>query len=423
MVDDATVSIGATPAPGVGDSDASPRRVVLINNSPAPYRYQLFTTLEERFAVRGANFSVLFWTTAPPTRPHFRGLVEKESFTWDSADLRGIRLGQYALTSPFGMGAALDRLRPELIVSSGCAPPSLLALRWARRRSVPFVLWWGGRRRDGQKFYHPWLHRAVVKRCAAFVTYGSEASDYLIEQGAPQERVHIGLNTRDTTRFAGRVEGLRETPPRLWDGADRELWGRVEESMRGRTNLLVVSRLYPMKNVELALRVMKQLVDDGNDQDARLHVVGGGDHGATLRQIAAGLGLGDDHVVWWGSHPADQIPLFYAHATVALAPSFHETWGFATVEAMASGVPVLSSVWAACTSDVVRHDDNGLALHPEEEAAWIAEVRALLADPARRARLGAAAAKSAREEMSIERAADGFVAAIDDAWSRRLLPA
>src|SRR5690606_17462458 len=108
-----------------------------------------------------------------------------------------------------------------------------------------------------------------------------------------------------------------------------------------------------------------------------------------------------DRVVFWGAWPADQIPVFYAHATIALAPSFYETWGFATVEAMASGLPVLSSTWAASTTDLIRHDENGLALHPHDEAAWFAELSSLLADPARRERLGTAAAKSAREEMSV----------------------
>jgi glycosyltransferase involved in cell wall biosynthesis len=90
----------------------------------------------------------------------------------------------------------------------------------------------------------------------------------------------------------------------------------------------------------------------------------------------------------------DDLPALYSAASLLTFPSFYEGFGLPLLEAMACGVPVISSN-ASSLPEVVG--DSGLLLSPHDEAAWSAGLNELLADPLRRARMVADGFRQARQ--------------------------
>ena len=86
----------------------------------------------------------------------------------------------------------------------------------------------------------------------------------------------------------------------------------------------------------------------------RLVVAGKGDP-ARYQRLAARLGL-DDRVVWTG--PMPDVERLYAAADAVALPALYEPFGNVHLEALAAGVPVLSSARAG-GSEIVRPADNG----------------------------------------------------------------
>ncbi len=89
------------------------------------------------------------------------------------------------------------------------------------------------------------------------------------------------------------------------------------------------------------------------------------------------------------------ISAFYQQANVFAFPSLIEGSPLVTYEAMAHGLPLLVSPMAA--GSVVRDGIEGRVLEPYDEEAWVAALRELAQDPARRTAYGAAARKRANE--------------------------
>jgi glycosyltransferase involved in cell wall biosynthesis len=85
----------------------------------------------------------------------------------------------------------------------------------------------------------------------------------------------------------------------------------------------------------------------------------------------------------------------YADADVFAFPTHEEGSPLVVYEAMARGLPILTTAMGA--GDVVRHGVEGLVLDPYDRDAWIWELRRLAGDPALRARLGDSARRRARE--------------------------
>ncbi|HEX2208231.1 MAG TPA: glycosyltransferase family 4 protein, partial [Longimicrobium sp.] len=158
--------------------------------------------------------------------------------------------------------------------------------------------------------------------------------------------------------------------------------------------LLVVSRLNPIKGVEVCIEAMRHL----GDLPATLRIVGEAgveaEYARYLRRWVEVLGVGD-RVAFAGAVPNERIAAEYHRADVLLQGSYYEAFGIALAEAMAAGVPVVATRVGG-VPDVVGHGVSGILVPPGEPAAMAGAVRLLAADPGLRERLRDGARARAR---------------------------
>jgi glycosyltransferase involved in cell wall biosynthesis len=113
-------------------------------------------------------------------------------------------------------------------------------------------------------------------------------------------------------------------------------------------------------------------------------------------------------------------PLAYYHlAALAALPSRIEGLSQALLEAMALGLPVVASD-AGGNPDLIA-PDTGVLVPPLDPAAWAAALARLIADPAARARLGAAARARVRRDFTLEHTAEQTEVVYREALQRRRL--
>ena len=160
--------------------------------------------------------------------------------------------------------------------------------------------------------------------------------------------------------------------------------------------LLYVGRLEPIKGLENLLEAMTRVAEP-----ARLLIIGGdadepeNGHGVYLRERVAALGVGG-RVRFLGAQPQGRLRLFYAAADATVMPSYYESFGMVALEAMACGSPVVASRVGGLTT-TVQDGVTGELVPEGDPAALAAALTALLADEARRDRLGRQAARWAAE--------------------------
>ncbi len=144
-------------------------------------------------------------------------------------------------------------------------------------------------------------------------------------------------------------------------------------------------------------------------EDARCRlVVAGRDDARPYRDLAGRLGLGDDRVSW--VEPRRDIERLYAAADVVALPALYEPFGNVHLEALAAGVPVLTSARAG-GSELIACGRNGwVVAAPSSEA--IAE--GLLALREGNARSLAEAARESAEPFTHAAQADRFEALYRD---------
>jgi glycosyltransferase involved in cell wall biosynthesis len=256
----------------------------------------------------------------------------------------------------FPAGSALRRLwtkqRPDVVHIVTEGPLGWSGVATAARLGIPCSSDFHTNFHSYTRHYGvSWLHMPVSaylrrfhNRTARTLVPTDSLRDELVRDGYLNvDVVARGVDTRLFTPVR-RIESLRRT------------WGA------GPSDLVVtcVSRVAAEKNLYLLLRAFRAVQEIR--RDARLVVVGDGPERPKLEREAP-------DVVFAGMRTGYDLAAHYASADLFLYPSVTETYGNVTVEAMASGLPVVAYDYAAAEQHI-RHGSNGMLAPVNDEEAF-----------------------------------------------------
>ena len=142
---------------------------------------------------------------------------------------------------------------------------------------------------------------------------------------------------------------------------------------REHRRVLFVGRLTTEKHVDVTLQAIAKLVPE---LDVVFDVVGGGDQRHKLEQLAAKLGIAD-RVTFYGKVPEDELRAAYTRADVFVISSIAELQSIATMEAMASGLPVIGAD-AVALPHLIHDGENGYLFPPGDVDALADRIRTVL---------------------------------------------
>jgi rhamnosyl/mannosyltransferase len=164
--------------------------------------------------------------------------------------------------------------------------------------------------------------------------------------------------------------------------------------------VLFVGRLRYYKGLHVLLDAMPRV-------EGTLVLAGDGPERASLEAQARELGLAEK-VRFLGDVPEERKPALYRAADVFVLPAHlrAEAFGLSMAEALASGLPCVSTELGTGTSVVNQHGVTGLVVPPGDSAALAEALTTLLTDPQRRLAYGAAARRRAVELLSMDAMVD-----------------
>jgi 1,2-diacylglycerol 3-alpha-glucosyltransferase len=229
-----------------------------------------------------------------------------------------------------------------------------------------------------------WRQFVSVYRVLDAVTVPSQAAAALARAQGLRGPIHVISNGVDVMRFH---------PARdHFDGGGRA------------ARIVYVGRLDPDKEVEVLIRAMPHVV-----RRRRVEVVlaGRGTDERPLRRLATRLGV-SECVQFPGFVGDAQLPGLLRTAMLFVMPSPNELQSIATLEAMASGLPVVAAD-AVALPELIDDGRNGFLFPPGEARALADRVERVLADPSRAAGMGQASRMIA-EGHSLERTLGAFEA-------------
>jgi glycosyltransferase involved in cell wall biosynthesis len=240
-----------------------------------------------------------------------------------------------------------------------------------------------------------WLGRLRVRRWYSFLPMQKRVSRRLS---------HIITVSDCSRRDISREFGIPEHRFRIVpNGINTDYFYPLAGVQRAGNQLLVTNSAdTPLKGLRYLLNAVAAI---RKERTIEVVVIGQPKKNGEIERHIRGLGLGDT-IRFTGRIDYAQFARYYAEATMAIIPSLYEGFGMPAGEAMACGVPVISTSGGALPEVV---GDAGVLVPPADADALRHAIVSLLDDPGRRRLLAEAGLARVRNSLTWRHAAERTV--------------
>ncbi|MBQ9771242.1 MAG: glycosyltransferase family 4 protein [Lentisphaeria bacterium] len=163
-------------------------------------------------------------------------------------------------------------------------------------------------------------------------------------------------------RFGNMSLGVKELEAQIKAIPDEEIFS-FRKSLgikKEQTVFLFIGGLIERKGLRHFLPAWKY-----NKEGAVLLIVGKGSQEEELKKYCQENKI--DNVIFAGSHPYDKIPLFCKISDIFVLPTLEDNWSLVVPEAMACGLPVMTSIYNGCYPELIKNE-NGWLFDPLDTA-------------------------------------------------------
>ena len=336
------------------------RRVLLFNNTPAPYLTPTFVEVRRKSGWRLTLCFASRWNADTGWRKGEAeaGLSDEQTVYLDELPIPGKRWLGKTVSPILGLLGLLWRERPDYLVIYGYTlAPQVTLLLWAVLGRRPFAVMGDANiHADRAKGVRRWLKRCwlgwIVRRAAVIPTIGKANRDFWLSYGARADNLAMAPFSVDNAFLAKGAARAKEE-------AARE---RARLGLSRAVVFLSVGRLIARKNLATLIRAFRSV----EGVEMGLVIVGTGEERPELERLAAG----DPRIHFTGGIAPADLSRWYALSDALVLISRDEPWGLVVNEAMACGLAILAHQHCGATPDLVD-DENGIVLQGfgEEEVA------------------------------------------------------
>jgi glycosyltransferase involved in cell wall biosynthesis len=280
-----------------------------------------------------------------------RELVKGRWVRLSKKDLHGLGTPMGLVFGP-GVISTLMRLRPRVVIVNNYSlwtMSAMIAKTWGARivifsEGTPHTERTVGVNRAR-------LRRWLATKADAFVVNGSLAREYVETLGVESRKIvegGLGVDVEGISRTAQEV-------PESWVRSTKREMALVYPTF------ISVLRLIRGKGLSYLLSALKVL--KARSLNFSLLIVGDGPERGVLEEQVQRESLTGVHFV--GMVPAESVPRYHRLADVFVLPTLQDNWSLAVVEAMASGLPVVTSIYNGLWPELIREGENGFVVDPK----------------------------------------------------------
>jgi glycosyltransferase involved in cell wall biosynthesis len=374
------------------------KRIAIITEIIAPYRLPVFNALATNSSIEP---HIIFLSATDPSLREWRIYTDEIRFAYDVLPNCRRRICSYNFLVNWGLNRLLDEISPDILICGGYSYlASWQAARWCQRRGIPLALWSESTTHDHRHGYRcvEFVKRQFLQRCRAFVVPGRSALEYLVSLGIQDDAIVTAPNAVDNDFFAEAARMARI----------RAAHYRAHYSLPERF-FLYSGRLVKSKGVFDALDAYASLAP-GLRSEVGLVFAGSGAAMCDLQKRAARIHPG--RVQFAGFVHREYLAVLYALADMLIFPTHSDPWGLVVNEAMACGLPIITTRVAGCAADLVENGRNGFLVEAGAVNQLASAMDLLAGNLEMRSRF-AAHSRHTINKHSPEACANGLAAVVD----------
>ncbi|MHA1974833.1 MAG: glycosyltransferase family 4 protein [Candidatus Hodarchaeales archaeon] len=367
-------------------------KIILIHNTVAPYRHALFEKLSQVVDLMVYYCSVKHssrkWDLWPRNYNYKYRVLRKVHFKTPTNDLS---------LNP-SIVKEIVKNKPHIIIVCGYINPTMwLAFTIGIILKIPIIYWTEGIK-EPQSFFgaltRP-LRILFPKKSKAVLVPGRRSRNYVINFNVDVKKIFVAPNTIDNKLFISKSEKYRSFK--------EELKGQI--GLKGKVVILYVGRVTEEKGINFLLEAYRKLKYEISD--IALLIVGYGELCDIINEEKA-----DDIVLTGAVVKFKQLIKYYSMADIFVFPTLGDVWGFVINEAMACGLPVISTHASQAATEMIRFGENGYIVKGADSNQLYEVLKNLVHNSELRRRMGEKSRKILINEFNSPLMVKGFLSAI-----------
>lgn len=310
-------------------------KVLFLTNIPSPYRIDFFNELG-----KNCELTVLFERNDAEDRDNLWFNKKNEHFK--AVFLKGKRVGNDSGMS-FEVIKYLNKKLYDIIVVGGYATPTgMLAISYLRLKKIPFILNAdGGFINKNESAIKRQIKKYFISGAHAWLSTGDETSKYLAYYGANLKQIFTYPFTSLLEKDILDAPVNEEIKKKI-----REKLGIEEEKV-----ILSIGRFIFEKGFDILLKACAHI-----PKEYGVYIIGG-EPTADYLNLKQDLNLINTHFIEFKTKK--DLREYYMASDIFVLPTRADVWGLVINEAMACGLPVITTDKCIAGLELIKNDING----------------------------------------------------------------
>ena len=327
-------------------------KLLFLTNVPSPYRVDFFNAVGQQ-----CELTVLYPKESSSERD--RKWTAEAAKTFRQVYLKG---SSTAVDKAFCPGVIrwLHSGWDAIVICGNTSPTEMLAIEWCRLRRLPYCIEADGAFAKSGRGLKERLKTHFIGGAGLYLSTCQQLDQYFCRYGADGERIvryHFS-SLRASDILAEPVTEAEKTAL------------RQQLDIREKQMLLSVGQFIPRKGFDVLLEAV-----NGMDKNIGIYIVGGKPTEEYLR-YARENDLTNVHFV--GFQTRDELKTYYMAADAFVLPTREDIWGLVVNEAMAYGLPVVTTDRCNAGLELLTSGENGYVVPVEDSHALAGAIAAML---------------------------------------------
>lgn len=317
-------------------------RVLFLTNIPSPYRVEFFNELGKH-----CDLTVLFERKSASDRDN--RWISDENNNYKAIYLKGKNI-RYDAAISMDVLKYLNKDKFDVFVIGGYSTPTgMLAIQTLKIKKIPFILNSdGGFVKEDNKIVYS-IKKYFISSATWWLSTGKLTNEYLEHYGAKRENIFIYPFTS-----IKESEIIKETLTK-----EQKLQLRKELELDGENIILSVGQFIYRKGYDLLIEEWSNI-----DEKYKLLLIGSGNDKEKFINIIEEKKIKNIEILDFKTK--SELRKYYLAADLFILPTREDIWGLVVNEAMACGLPIITTDKCIAGIELVSNGKNGHIIKLDE---------------------------------------------------------
>ena len=340
-------------------------RVLYIVNVPSPYMVNYFNELGKY-----CDLTVIFEKNTSTERDkswknykflNFKGII-----------LKGINTDVDAALCPQIIKYLRKGIYDFIFISNMATPTGIIAIEYLKWRKIDYFLESEGGFAKSGKGLKEMVKKRIMSNAKCYFSTTPIGDDYFITYGADKKRIvkypFTSLYQKDIVSDVLSCLEKRKLKAGL--------------GINEKTMIISVGQFIPRKGFDVLLKACSLF----RTSDIGIYIIGGKEPTQEYKLLIKSFNLNNVHFVPFKRK--EELDDYYKAADIFVLPTREDVWGLVINEAMAKGLPVITTQKCIAGTELIENGENGYIVPVDDSEELAKKMNILVEDKALRIAMG-----------------------------------